>query len=147
MTESKRQSGGQMNNHKIDHQCKLNKMADKLTYEGIMCHHRDYLPINERPEHTVDRKTLKEFICGTLLIHDPHIVNGWIDELIGLGWFTHNPTSEKTYHGYIKPTNDSRYFIHWEQIAHTHTHIGDYSDANYEPSSKQQSGSKQDNIA
>lgn len=115
-----------MNNHKIEHEVKLNLLSDRIHHEGIMCHND-----MRTGRKTVDRQTLKEFISGTFHIHDPHTVNGWIDELVNLHWFDHNPDSQKTAHGHTKPSNDTRYYINFDKISHTH--IDSYSQSNSRP--------------
>ena len=107
-----------MNNHNVEHQCKLNLLADRFLNENTMYNYEyDYYG---NKIYSLNRKTLKEHVCGALEIHEQHTVNGWIDEIIGLGWFTHNPTSERTKAGYIRPSNDSRYIIHLDKITHAH---------------------------
>lgn len=119
---SKRFKGeSKMNNHGIEKEIKLSKLGDRLLNEGIICHH-------DRKRLSVDRQTLKEFISGTLNISDAHTVNGWIDYLVNIKWFEHNPDSQKSLHGFIKPSNDTRYFINFDKIAHTH--IDQYGNTN-----------------
>lgn len=105
-----------MNNHKIEHEVKLQIIIDKLT-EGYFIVQFNPFDTTERP--TINRKTLRELIAGALGISTQRIVNGWIDQLIGLRILEHNTTSEAI-HGHIKPTNDSRYFININKLSVSH---------------------------
>jgi hypothetical protein len=116
-----------MNNHNIEREIKLNKLRNEIKHgerlQIINC--KAYLLKEELP--VTDRQNLREFLAGTLEITDPHTIQGWIDFLLSLGWFSHNPTSQLSSEKKLKrPTNDTRYFIHFDKI-YTPTHITDYS--------------------
>jgi hypothetical protein len=86
---------------------------DRLTTEGIQVRHqKDY---EGNTLFTVNRQTIREFVSGTLNITDAHTIRSWLDYLVNLGILEHNPDSQKTIHGYIKPSNDTRYFVHFEK--------------------------------
>jgi hypothetical protein len=108
-----------MNTHALEKEVKLNKLKNRLFNEGI----RHYMIDKENT--VTNRQIIKEFISGTLNISDAHTVNGWLDYLVSLGIFEHNPDSQKTRSGHIKPSNDTRYYVHFEKcyvpkIDHTH---------------------------
>lgn len=115
-----------LNNHKIEKEIKLQKLKDNF-WKGepikyTIFRTKDYFG---HEQIIIKRQTLKEMICGVLHITDSHTVNGWIDYLISLGILEHNPDSQRTRNGYIKPSNDTKYFLHYEkcetqEIDHTH---------------------------
>jgi hypothetical protein len=104
-----------MNNHNIEKEIKLAKLKDRLWTEGIRADHVQTYEGQTR--FTVNRQTIREFICGTLNITDPATVRSWIDFLVNLGIFEHNPDSQKTKSGLIRPSNDTRYYVHFEKCA------------------------------
>jgi len=112
-----------MNNHQIEKEIKLSKLKDRLYYEGLQVYQNIQTPFP-----VTNRQIIQEFICGTLDITDTHTVNSWINYLVSKGIFEHNPDSQTSRHGYIKPSNDTRYYIHFEKCAPTH--IDDYGKAN-----------------
>jgi hypothetical protein len=111
-----------MNNHNIEREIKLNKLIERLAQGGYKVHmsyEESQKPV-EQQVHSIDRYTLRELICGTLNVSDQHTVNGWIAKLVGLGILNHNPTSDKTVHGYTKPSNETKYFINKSKLTPAH---------------------------
>lgn len=101
-----------MNNHNIEKEIKLNKLKDRLWTEGIRVYH------DERTGRSIaNRQVIREFVSGSLNITDPAPIRSWIDYLVNLGIFEHNPDSQKTKKGFIRPSNDTRYFVHFEKCA------------------------------
>jgi len=73
------------------------------------------------PPHTeqfdITRRNLRIIICRSLKITDAHIINGWINLLIGENFITPNSTSELSrIKKVLIPNNDSRYIINIQKI-------------------------------
>lgn len=135
-----------MNNHNIEKEIKLTKLKDNFCngepIRYTIFRTKDYFG---HEQIIIKRQTLKEMICGVLHISDAHTVNGWIDYLISLGILEHNPTSQQTKNGHTKPSNDTKYFLHYEKcetpkIDHTHmaTFKRSSSETQEKPKSKPQ---------
>ena len=59
----------------------------------------------------LNRRELRMIIQRELFYNDSHTINNLITKLLSLGVIQPNPTSEFTKHKYLKPSNDTRYFI------------------------------------
>jgi hypothetical protein len=59
----------------------------------------------------INRRELRMIIQRELFYNDAHTINNLITKLLSLGAIQPNPTSELTKHEFLKPSNDTRYFI------------------------------------
>lgn len=129
-----------MNNHNIEKEFKLQKLKDNFwNGEPIrykIWRRRDY---DGKELIVINRQNVKEVICGVLGITDTHTVNEWVNYLVAMGVLSHNPDSQQTRNGYTKPSNDTRYYLHYDKCAPTH--IDSFSDSVLsEPTAKRNSG-------
>lgn len=77
------------------------------------------------PNYIINWFDLRKLVNKALKITDPHTVNGWIHTLVAEEILEPNPTSNRTPRGYIKPSNNTRFYINipnmWKNIP-TPTH-------------------------
>ena len=124
-----------MNNHNIEKEVKLNLLKKGIIDGELACQWKPSYD-GKSGRSITNRQAVQEYICGKLNIHDCHTVNGWVKLLVGLKILEHNPDSQKTKTGLIKPSNDTRYYIHFEKC--THPHISNYQSGATRPPSGNQ---------
>jgi hypothetical protein len=103
-----------MNNHKIEHEVKLNAIIDRLASGGYEI---QYPCGHPEERHTIQWHTLKILIIEAIQESNRHTLSKWRNELLALKIIEPNPTSQLSEKKRVFLPHDwSRYYINKDKL-------------------------------